>query len=305
MIGFAVDEADFAHLAGERAEERLEIAAVGVAGKAVHDDDFGPQRHHRVVDANLRPAFSHSPFVSVVLILQIVPYFLTGFDAVSKLAEEAHPDFNKANFGTAVMLTLVVGWIFYSVVIAAVSLSVPWQSITTEKFATATAFERALGSTTVTQAVMVVALVALLKIFNANLLSASRLLYAMGRSGLIDGRLGHVDQRHQTPVTAIVVVGIAVAASIFLGRSILVPISEVGSVAGALGWLAACAAYYKLSPTAGGRRVAALGAVVCLLMVLMKVIPAVPGSFTPFEWGALGAWCGLGLLVRRGRRVRA
>jgi hypothetical protein len=36
------------------------------------------------------------------------------------------------------------------------------------------------------------------------------------------------------------------------------------------------------------------GVGVSLAIVLMKIIPGVPGSFTTPEWVALAAWCGLG-----------
>jgi hypothetical protein len=39
-----------------------------------------------------------------------------------------------------------------------------------------------------------------------------------------------------------------------------------------------------------------LGAVVSLAIVLMKVVPSVPGSFTRAEWIAFVAWSGAGLL---------
>jgi amino acid transporter len=249
--------------------------------------------------ANFRPAFSHSPLLSILLVWQIVPYFLTGFDSVGKCAEEANPTFDGKGFSTAVMLSIVVGFVFYAVIIASVALVVPWQSITHEKFATAVAFERAFASPWVTKAIMATALISLLKIFNANLLTASRLLFALGRRHLVDARLARVHPVNQTPSVAIVCVGAAIAVALFLGSAILVPISEVGSVVGALGWMAACAAYYKLSPTSGGRAVAAIGVLVTLSMVLMKLLPFVPGHFTVYEWVALFVWCGLGLLVRQ------
>jgi basic amino acid/polyamine antiporter, APA family len=248
--------------------------------------------------ANFRPAFSHGPLISILLVLQIVPYFMTGFDAVGKCAEEASPEFQGKNFSTAVILAIVVGFVFYAVIIASVSYAVPWQSITGEKFATAVAFERALKSQWIVNLIMVTGLISLLKIFNANLVAASRLLFALGRRNLVEPSLARVHPANQTPYVAVVCVGVAIAAAIFLGNSILVPISEVGSVASALGWMAACAAYYKLSPTAGGRKMALIGTTVTLLMVLMKLLPFVPGHFTRDEWIALFLWCGLGAAVK-------
>src|SRR5579864_3076785 len=43
--------------------------------------------------ANIRPLFTHTPLVSILLVIQVVPYFMTGFESVSKAAEEASPEF--------------------------------------------------------------------------------------------------------------------------------------------------------------------------------------------------------------------
>lgn len=248
--------------------------------------------------ASFHPAFSHSPLVSVLLVLQIVPYFMTGFDAVSKCAEESSLHFEPKDFPKAVIASIIVGLVFYAVIITSVALAVPWQSIIHERFATAVAFERALGSHWVVNVIMVTALISLLKIFNANLLTTTRLLFAMGRRKLVTPAIGYVHPVHQTPSVAIVCVGCVIAGAIFLGNSILVPISEMGSAVGPFGWMMACAAYYKLSPTRAGKSIAGLGVFITLALILMKVVPAVPGHFTRWEWLALGLWCALGLAIK-------
>jgi hypothetical protein len=40
-------------------------------------------------------------------------------------------------------------------------------------------------------------------------------------------------------------------------------------------------------------------------MLLMKVVPAIPGHFTVYEWLALAIWIALGVLLRRGAKVDA
>src|SRR5262249_20327458 len=92
-------------------------------------------------------------------------------------------------------------------------------------------------------------------------------------------------------------IGAATAACMFLGSAILVPISEVGSVASATGWLAACVAYYVMQPAPRQRLVAAFGALVCIGMILMKFLPVVPGHFSEYEWIALIAWSVIGLAL--------
>lgn len=251
---------------------------------------------------NFPPLFTHSGFVSVLLVIQIVPYYMTGFESVVKGAEEASPEFRSGGFFKAIWIAIVVGILFYTIVIAAVGYVAPWRELTGEKFMTAVAFEHALGSRWIVSVILAAALLSLLKVFNGNLVAATRLLFAMGRRGLLDARVATVHPINQTPSFAVVSVGVATAACMFLGDAILVPISEVGSVASAAGWLAACAAYYQMGPAPGKRFVAAIGALVGLLMILMKIVPFVPGHFSGYEWLALGIWLGLGWLsVRQAR----
>jgi amino acid transporter len=248
---------------------------------------------------NFPPLFTHSGFVSVLLVIQIVPYYMTGYESVVKGAEEANPQFRSGGFLKAIWMAIVVGILFYTIVIAAVGYVAPWRELTGERFMTAVAFERALGSRWIVRVILAAALLSLLKVFNGNLVAASRLLFAMGRRGLLDAHVAKVHPQNQTPSFAVVSVGVATAACMFLGDAILVPISEVGSVASAAGWLAACAAYYQMGPPPGKRLVAAIGAVVGLAMILMKVVPYVPGHFSGYEWLALGIWVALGLISLR------
>jgi amino acid transporter len=167
---------------------------------------------------------------------------------------------------------------------------------------TAVAFEHAVGSRWIVSVILAAALLSLFKVFNGNFVAASRLLFAIGRRGLVDRRLGHVHPRNQTPSIAVICIGLATGACMFLGDAILVPISEVGSVASAIGWLAACAAYYRMRPAPREQFVALVGSTVGMLMILMKIVPGIPGHFTAYEWLALGIWIllGVGLGWRRG-----
>jgi APA family basic amino acid/polyamine antiporter len=251
----------------------------------------------RGTPANFPPLLTHTPFVSVLLVLQIVPYYMTGFESVTKAAEEANSKFRAQDFSRAIYSSIAVGAVFYMVVIAAVAFAAPWRSLTGEPFMTAVAFEHAVGSRWIVSVILSAALLSLFKCFNGNFVAASRLLFAMGRRGLVDARLASVHPQNQTPAAAVVWVGIATAACMFLGSAILIPISEVGSVASATGWLATCAAYLWMKPQIADRLIALLGALVGWAMVLMKFFPFVPGSFSGWEWLVLGLWIILGTLI--------
>jgi APA family basic amino acid/polyamine antiporter len=244
---------------------------------------------------NFPPLFTHGGFVSVLLVMQIVPYFMTGYESVAKAAEESSAEFRNSGFFKAIWMAIIVGIVFYTIVIAAVAYAAPWRELTGQKFMTAVAFERAVGSRWIVSVILAAALLSLFKVFNGNLLAASRLLFAMGRCRLVDTRVATVHPRNQTPSVAVICVGVATGACMFLGDAILVPITEVGSVASAAGWLAACAAYYRMGPAPGKRFVAAIGVSICVLMILMKMLPGIPGHFSGYEWMVLAIWSLLGL----------
>ena len=258
---------------------------------------------------NFPPLFTHAPPVSFLLVLQIVPYFMTGFESVSKAAEESTPEFRGRGFLKAIWMAILVGILFYTVVIAAVAFVAPWHELTSQKFMTAVAFQRAVGSHWIVNVILAAALLSLFKCFNGNFVAASRLLFALGRRGLVDAHAGNIHPQHQTPSTAVLCIGLTTAACMLLGDAILVPVTEVGSVACAIGWAATCAAYLSMGRSgtlpgqsrllAGEWIVAGFGLLVAIAMLLMKVVPAIPGHFTVYEWLALGIWIALGALARR------
>jgi len=252
----------------------------------------------RGAPANFHPAFRTTPFVSILLTLQIVPYFMTGFESVPKVAEEAHPGFRATGFFRAIVMALLVGAGFYVFAVAAVAYVAPWQGLIGKRFATAIAFEQALEAQWPVRLIVVMALFGLLQCFNGNFVASSRLLFAFGRRRTIDQRFGEVHEKFLTPSVAILGITAGTLAGLLLGDALLVPVTEVGSMASALGWFAACLSFWIVEKRASMRIVAGLGIAVSLLLFLMKVLPAFPGHFSPAEWIALGIWIGLGLVLR-------
>ncbi|HEY6939503.1 MAG TPA: APC family permease, partial [Terriglobales bacterium] len=249
--------------------------------------------------SNLHPLFSHGPLLSVLLVWQVVPWLLAGFESVGKYAEEASPDFRGGDFSVAIVLTILVGLAFFWVVISAVSYVTPWPTLqSNQQFPTAVAFERALHAHWIVILIMGSAMFALLQAFNANMVASSRMLFALSRRGLIYPKFAQIHSRNQTPSTAIVTVGIATIFAMLLGEAGLVPILEVGAVASAVAWTAACASYWRMGPPLKGRLAAGFGLLVTSLMILVKLVPLVPGHFTQYEWMALAIWLGLGAALR-------
>jgi len=252
--------------------------------------------------ANLLPHFSRVPWISVLLTLQIVPYFVTGFESVPKAAEESHRGFPPRDFFKAISMALLVGAGFYVLTVAATSYVVPWQNLLGKRFATAVAFEQATHTAWLSRVILAASLVGLLQCFNGNFVAATRMLFAFGRRGTIPGVFGSVHAEHQTPAVAIAAVTAVTLICLLLGDALLVPVTEVGSMAAAFGWLAACLSFSVVEKAAGQRSIAALGICVSLVLVLMKLLPGVPGHFSLAEWIALGVWLIIGLVLHAAAR---
>jgi basic amino acid/polyamine antiporter, APA family len=268
----------------------LVLFAIVAAASSVHGSS-----------GNFYPGFSAAPLISILLVLQIVPYFMTGFESVPKAAEEAHKDFPSQGFFRAIVLALFVGAAFYVAVIAAVSYAAPWQTLLGKRFATAAAFGQVMGTAWPTRLILIAAMFGLFQCFNGNFVAASRLLFSFGRRGTIPARFATIHPSFQTPSVAIAGVAIATLAGLVLGDSLLVPVTEVGSMACACGWFAASISLFLVEPRLGARVIAAIGAIVALLLVAMKVIPKFPGHFSLAEWVALAIWLLIGIAMHLGR----
>jgi APA family basic amino acid/polyamine antiporter len=253
--------------------------------------------------ANLKPHFIHTPFVSILLALQIVPYFVTGFESVPKVAEEAQPGFPAKNFFKAIAMALLIGAGFYVLAIGAVAYIYPWQQLSGKRFATAIAFEKGTHSIWLVRLVLAISMVALFQVFNGNFVAATRLLFAYSRRGTVHPALSFVHPRFRTPSLAILAVSLATMLGLCLGDSILVPVTEVGSMAAAFGWFAACLSFWLVEKSLRLRLLASLGILVSLLLLAMKWLPVFPGHFSTAEWISLAIWLLLGVLLHHRRRT--
>jgi amino acid transporter len=260
---------------------------------------------------NLQPLFAHPGIagagLSVLMMLQVMPYFMTGFETVVKGSEEAKEGYDPAGFGRAMVRSLVAGSLFYTLVILVVAYIIPWRDLVAGKLGTEQAFQRAFGSRLIAQVILLAALLSLLKVFNAMFVAATRMLYALGHRGMVPSALGTVHPKFRTPTTAVLVVAGLTAAASLLGDAALIPIIDVGSLAVGLGWLAASlAALARIrraaQPDPMGLALAGTSTVVSFAVIAMKAVPGIPGGFTHTEWTAFGVWVALGALLWTGWR---
>jgi hypothetical protein len=118
--------------------------------------------------------------------------------------------------------------------------------------------------------------------------------------------LASVHPRFLTPHVSIAFIGAITIFGALLGDALLIPLSELGSLAIAVGWLAACLSFLKgvswsdSHPPGGATlAIAAMGALVASALVLMKLLPFVPGHLGWPQYLGLGIWMLIGVVLWR------
>jgi len=261
--------------------------------------------------SNLKPLFATEGALwavapaSIISVLVVVPFFLAGFDAIPQAAEEAGLKMDPQKLGTAIVSTIIAGIVFYILIILSVSMSMPWQESSKLHMPTAEVFRVAFGYEWVTKLVLITALLGLISTLNGLYIASTRLIFAMGRGGLLPHWFAGVHPVHHTPRNAILFVGAISLIGPFIGKAAMSPIVNSASLAFTSVFTVTCLAAIRLRRTAPSmkrpyrvsRATLYTGAVVSAMLVCLMTFPQSPGQLSALEFTAIGVWMLLGLLA--------
>jgi len=255
---------------------------------------------------------------SIISVLVVAPYFMAGFDTIPQAAEESGVSLKPHKLGVAILASIILGTIFYVLIILAVGMSASpeqLQVILQQKdvMPTAEVFRVAFGYEWAAQLVLFAALLGLISTLNGFYIASSRLLFSLGRGGMLPHWFAKVHDIHQTPGNAILFVGMISLAGPLIGLSALVPIVNSGSMMFTIALLMTCLSAVRLRYTAPELErpyrasIVTLytGAIVSGILVLMMIVPGSPGQLQPLEFFIIGSWMVLGVvgfLIRMAKR---
>ena len=188
--------------------------------------------------SNLQPLFApaepgQAPLAAIasaiISVLVVVPFFMAGFDTILQAAEEAGAKVPPRQLGLAILISILCGSIFYVVIILAVSISMPWTESSQLPMTTSAVFEAAFGFVWAAKLVIFAALLGLISTLNGMYLASSRLLFSLGRGGMLPHWFAGVHPIHHTPKNALLFVGAISLAGPFIGKFALAPIANTNS----------------------------------------------------------------------------
>jgi amino acid transporter len=266
--------------------------------------------------SNMKPLFAREGSflaapLSIIAVIGWVPFFMSGFDTIPQAAEESGKKVDPKDLGKAIIIAIAVGIVFYVVVIMALSISHPWQESVKVDMPTAQVFRIAFGYEWAAKLVLIAAFCGLITTLNAVFLASTRVVFSMGRGGLLPRWFGEVSDKYRTPKNSILFVGGITIISSFFGKSFLLPIVTVSSLGFAAAWLICCCAAIDLRKTAPDMKrpykvkhksTLYLGAIVSGVFVILMLAPGSPAQIKwPLEYGIISAWILLGYIAYRWR----
>ena len=247
-------------------------------------------------------------FAGFAAVLVVVPFLFVGFDVIPQSAEEIDLPFPL--IGKLIVLSVALASLFYIVMVGASGLAMDHQELVDSDLATADAMAALWGSQTFGTILVAGGLAGILTSWNAFLIGGSRLLYAMGRSGMLPAAFGRLHPRFRTPTAALLFIGVLSAAAPWLGADALGWLVDSGSPSIVLGYLLVTVAFLvlrrrepemdrplRIGGTGSGGVVIGVVALVLAAGLASLYLPGMPSSLPLEPWVLFGLWWLLGLVL--------
>jgi len=231
--------------------------------------------------------------------------YLSGFEVVAMMAEEAKMP--PRRIGLSSVLSLVFAGSFYVTVLLAAAWLIPWEY-------TATALERGTieefavaGFPALGVAAWCISILGLLTSWLALFMSASRVVLALARAGMLPEAFRKIHPKYGTPTNALLLVLLVSLAIGWLGRSAIIWLLDVAGVLMALAWMIGVMSLLMLRrkfPHVERPFKVPAYRIICIISILFLLVEAVlaliPGSpislVWPYEYAIFGLWTLMGII---------
>lgn len=285
------------------------VAAMLVGVIAHPDGSFG----------NVEPLFpvDEKAWVAVLAIVAIAPWAYVGFDNVPQAAEEFN--FAPRKAFRLIVFAILAAMLVYAAMITVTAAATPWTDLAAEKplWGTGDAVSDLFGTAGLTLLAVSVGM-GICTGLNGFYISASRLLFAMGRGRMIPSAFARLHPRNKTPHIGIALVCVVCLVAPWFGREVLLWVVDMSAVGVTIAYTYTCLVAFLMfrragastdgSPEnrerwlAGKTALSLLGTAGGLTFLALLLIPASPASLGQESLLALAVWVVLGLifyLIRR------
>lgn len=257
-----------------------------------------------------------SALSNVMKVAVMTPFFFIGFDVIPQAAEEINVSMKKV--GRILVLSILLAVAFYTLVILAVGYMMTPSEIETSMGAsglvTADAMAKAFHSDIMAKVMIIGGMCGIVTSWNSFLIGGSRAMYSMAESYMIPRMFKKLDDRHKTPVTALLLIGGLSMIAPFFGRAMLVWVMDAGNFGCCLAYCMVSVSFLILRRKAPEmarpykvkhyKLVGSLAVVMSGFMAAMYIIPESVCTLSKEEWIIAGSWCLMGAVFAVGCRLK-
>lgn len=267
--------------------------------------------------ANIQPVFASvegattstsasTMFAGVISVLVMTPFFYAGFDTIPQQAEEAAEGLDWNKFGRVIGMALLASGGFYMVCIYSFGSIIPWTEFVKSSIPALACLKSINIFLYVTM--LCIATLGPMGPMNSFYGATSRIMLAMGRKGQLPASFAKVDPKSGAPRIPNMILGVLTIVGPFLGKKMLVPLTNVSALAFIFSCTMVAFACYRMRNTEpdlprpyrvpGGKLGIGFACLAGSTIVLLMVVPSSPAALNAVEWGLVLGWLGIGLAIR-------
>ena len=274
------------------------VMALALIALAVFEGDRG----------NMEPLFTGTS-AGVIAVLVMVPFMFVGFDVIPQSAEEVNVTPQK--IGRLVVFSVIMAGLFYVTILLTTSVALPASEMADFDLATADAMGALAGNEFWSNVVVAGGLAGLLTSWNAFLIGASRLIWAMSNSGMLPTWFAKLHPKYRTPVNALLFIGGLSVIAPFFGEQMMVWLVDSGSPSIVITFILVSVVFLLLRKRepemarpmrVGGQTNNTFGIVIGVLATVSTIglltlyLPGMPAGLEPQPYIMFGLWWLLGII---------
>ncbi|SOC43645.1 APC family permease [Salinicoccus kekensis] len=252
---------------------------------------------------NLDPVFGDG-VGGIMTVLIMIPFLFVGFDVIPQIAAEVKSP--PRLIGRILIGSIIVTVIFYVLIAFGVSMGLTEAQIADSDLATADAMRMMYNSQFMANIIVIAGVAGIITSWNAFIIGGSRILYAMSIRRMIPEWFSKIHPRYNTPVNAILFLGILGAVAPLLGHASLNWFVNAGGIGIVLGYLIVSISFLKLRKTEPelnrpfsikNWKVVGLIAIILSVLFILIYLPFSPSSLVwPMEWLIVIGWYLIGFI---------
>lgn len=245
-------------------------------------------------------------FAGIVSVLVMTPFFYAGFDTIPQQAEEAAEGLDWNKFGKVISMALLAAGGFYMICIYSFGTIIPWSDFV-KSSVPALACLRDINMFLYV-IMLVIATLGPMGPMNSFYGATSRIMLAMGRKGQLPEKFAEIDPKSGAPKMANMLLACLTIVGPFLGKKMLVPLTNVSALAFIFSCTMVSFACLRMRTTEpdlprpykvpGGKLGIGAACLAGSIIIALMVIPMSPAALKPVEWLIVAGWLVVGLILK-------